>query len=639
MSAIIREDPKPIGQVQSRVPLPLRWIVDRCLAKDPEERYASTRDLARDLSGARDHISEATSGAEALLAGPTRRRGRLVPLSVGAGILALGLLAGWAAQGLWRDPPPSAPSFRRLTFRRGQIGNARFAPDGRTIVYGASWEGEPAQRMYLTHPESPESRPFDFGNADILSISPSGELAIVLDLESKPTLARVPLAGGVPRQVLEGVGYANADWAPDGKELAVVRSVEGRERLEFPIGQVLFEGSISSPRISPGGNRIAFFEQTGSGSIAVIDTSGKGKRTLSSGLSGLAGVPCWTQDGEEIWFTAAEVGKPAALYALSQSGKRRLVMRVPGSLELDDMSADGRVLVANHAIQRSLTGLAPGESKERDLTWLDASLPSDLSPDGRMLVITEMGEGGGPAASVYLRKTDGSPAVRLGEGAGLALSPDQKWVLTLVVPASSAPHLALLPTGAGESRTFKNDRFESFGEADWVWGPSWGADWLPDGKRIIFTGAERGHRRRIYVQDLAGGPPRPVSPEGVGIRRSTGALSPDGRFVVGVQGLGNAAIYPVDGGEVRPIKGLVSQDEPVQWSADNRSLFVYSITEFPRKVWLLDPSTGARKLWKEFRSHELVKTPFQPLITPDGNAYVYGSVRALSELYLVEGLK
>jgi len=246
MSAIIREEPEPIGKVQPDVPPPLRWIVERCLAKDPGERYVSTRDLARDLASVRDHVSEITGAVPPeidLGPRPLRRARRSTVLTASVLLLLVGIIGGWLIAAK-RLPKSSAPSFRRLTFRSGTLNNARFTPDGQTIVYGAVWAGEP-RGLYAVRPESPESRSFDM-EADILAVSRSGEMAVLMnpnsaavDASGSGTLARVPFAGGVPRPSVEGVFYAGADWSPDGKELAIVRNVEGKDRLEFPIGKVL----------------------------------------------------------------------------------------------------------------------------------------------------------------------------------------------------------------------------------------------------------------------------------------------------------------------------------------------------------------------------------------------------------------
>ncbi|MGH9364317.1 MAG: protein kinase domain-containing protein [Thermoanaerobaculia bacterium] len=632
MSAIIREEPEPLGKLCPQTPLPLRWIVERCLAKDPEERYASTRDLARDLAGVRDHVSEIGSGGEVLTPAPARSRARLLRAAAALGLLAAGLAAGWVAARGVRKPAP-APSFHRLTFRQGQIANARFAPDAQTVIYGATWEGESGVGLYQTRPESPESRRFEFPDADILAISSAGEMALLFgEGTGKTTLARVPLSGGAPRPVLEGARYAGADWAPGGKDLAVLRKVEGRDRLEAPIGRVLFEtkGRLESPRFSPKGDEIALFHVETSASLLLVETSGRGRRVLSTGWEGMAGAPCWTADGREIWFTASRGGENDALYAVDRSGRDRLIARVPGTLELDDISADGRALLAHHTMLGALMGQAPGETGQRDLSWLDWSFPTDLSADGKSLILTERGEGGGKSRSVYMRGTDGSPAVLLGEGESGPLSPDGKWVVSILgAAAGAAPKLVLLQTGAGETRPLSTPGLENIGRVAW----------LPDGQRLLILGTERGRAQRLYLQDIATGSRRPVTAEGV-VLQGSGAISPDGKLFVGADGSGKRGLYPVEGGEARPIPGLLPREIPVQWTPDGRALYLFRRAETPVKVWLLDLETGQRRLWKEIRLEGRgVGGINSLLISRDGRAYVYSARSVLSELYLVEGLK
>ena len=338
--------------------------------------------------------------------------------------------------------------------------------------------------MYSMRIESPESRPYDFKGADILAISSSGEMAFLLEqVGIRGVLARAPLSGGAAREVLAGVAYAGGSGRRTG-ELAVIHIVERRqERLEYPIGKVIVESADNpaAPRFSPRGDAIALLSvEDDTVSLAIVDVSGKRKRILSKGWNAIAGTPCWRPDGKEIWITAADTIQAAALYAIDLNGKRRLITRVPGSLELDDISRDGRVLASHHTILDIVSGLAPGQEKERDLSWLTA-LSSDLSLDGKTLVLTESGEGSGGTPAVYLRKTDGSPAVRLGEGSAVALSPDGKWVLATVSAGAGKPErLVLLPTGPGETRVV-NDRLEFFT----------GGAWLPDGKRFVFSHGRR----------------------------------------------------------------------------------------------------------------------------------------------------
>ncbi len=634
MAAIIRDEPKPLSQLRADAPLPFRWIVERCLAKDSEERYASTRDLARDLAAVRDHISEVSSGAEALAAAPARPQRRLRPALLAAGILAAGIAVGALAVKGLSKVPAGAPSFHRLTFRRGELANARFAPDGQTIIYGARWAGEPA-RMYLTRSESPESRAFDYPDADILAISSSGEMAVLIGSAPTGVLARAPLTGGAAREVVEGVFYAGADWAPDGKGLVVARRVAGRVRLECPIGKVLVEsseGDLLCPRFSPRGDQIAFYEVDASdnASLAVVKTSGKEKRTLTSVSSDITGVPCWRPDGREIWITTAQSGESPALYAIDLAGKRRLVARAPGTLELDDIFRDGRVLAAHHTIVQILNGLIAGTEKERDLSWLDGSVPADLSGDGKTLVFTETAEGSEGKPVVYLRRTDGSPALRLGEGTAIALSPDGKSVLASVRSADGkSEHLALLPSGAGETRVLPSGGVEGFG----------GGGWLPDGKRIVFSASEKGRQPRIYIQDIEKGAARPITPERRVIPLAANPVSPDGKLVFGMQSPGKASLCPVEGGEEVPVAGLEAGEIPVQWSFDGRSLYVHKRAGVPNKVWLLDPRSGARRPWRDISPTESAPGVPRLLIARDGRSYVYGVQRTLSELYLIEGLR
>jgi Tol biopolymer transport system component len=630
MSAIIREEPEPIGRVRAEAPPPLRWIVERCLAKDPEERYVSTRDLARELASVRDHASEITSGVEAsvdLGPRPLKRVRRSTVLGVALLLLLAGSIAGWlfAAK---KIPKASAPTFRRLTFRSGGLQNARFTPDGQTIVYGATWTGE-RPGLYAVRPESPESRAFEFP-ADILAVSSTGEMLVLLDQNpTAGTLARVPFAGGVPRPAVEDVPYASADWSPDGREFAVVRLVDGRSRLEFPPGKKLYEGTtVNSPRFSPRGEWIAFFERRKSGAVKVMRSSGEDVRAIAEGFQLPGGAPCWTPDGREVWFTGSpEQGRPSGLHAATLDGKIRLVAQMPGELELDDISSDGRVLLAHHTLINSMRAWTEGDSAERDVTWLDFSVPADISADGKTILFSEWGEGGGKTSAVYLRSIDGSPAVRLGEGQALALSPDGKSVLVRFPGA--ADRFVLLPTGTGEPKTIPLSGFESIDDP---------AAWLPDGKSFVFSGQETGGQRRIYRLDAQGGTPRPISPEGVRIPLfMTGPVSPDGRFVFGARAAGKWFRFPVEGGKELPIAGLERGDFPIRWASD-RLLWVRKFGS--GELWRLDPETGRRgppaaRLKADFGNLSSTRV----VMAPDGRSYAYLAQRAHSILYVVEGLR
>jgi Tol biopolymer transport system component len=624
MNAILKEDPPDLTATNRNLPPALERIVSHCLEKNPQERFQSARDIAFDL--------EALSGqsAQGVLAPPEEARPVRWLKPVAAAVAAVLIAAVSFLAGRRGTEPLPVPTFKPLTFRRGTVDTARFAPDGRTIVYAARWEGKPTE-IFTTQPGSPESRSLDLPDTFLSGISPSGEMAVGLRRPPKPgrTLARVPLGGGAPRDVLDNVNFA--DWGPDGSSFAVVRRSGSRLRLEFPIGKVLYEtaGNIRECRVSPRGDRVAFTDQPiqgdARGDVAVVDLSGK-KTALAPGWEDLGGL-AWSADGSEVWFTASAAGSDRELYAVTLSGQKRLVSRVPGTLVLQDIASDGRVLLSHGTNRPVILALAPGETKERDLTWLDYSVVADISSDGKTLLFTEEGFAGGPQYAVYLRGSDGSPAIRLGKGNACALSADGKWALA--IDLAPPTQLVLLPTGAGEAHALPRHNVQGF---------QW-AGWLPDGKSVLFTGSEPGRGPRIYVQDVAGGPPRAVTPEGVFTLHNT--ISPDGQFVVAATDV-EARIYPVAGGEPRPIPGLEA-DLPISWSGDGRSLYARSrnLREVPAKVYRLDLSTGRKDLWKELGPADLsgVSSVVFIVITPDARSYAYTYNNRLSNLYLVEGLK
>jgi Tol biopolymer transport system component len=618
--AIIREEPEALAQAAPQAPGPLRWIVERCLAKDPEERYASTKDLARDLRSVRDHLSETTvsGGLAAAEPAPSRRRGWALPALAA---LVVGIAAGFLLRGLTNAKPESNLQFRKLTFARGAIRSARFAPDGQTIVYGAASEGRPLD-IFSTRADSSESRSLGLAGADVLAISSTGEMAISLNrhyifgFETVGTLARVPMAGGAPREVLENV--EDADWSPDGSSLAVARRAGNRSRIEYPIGKVLYEagGWVSNVRVSPDGRLVAFIDHPVSGdnngNVKVVDASGKVRFTGPFAIRGIT----WSPRGDEVWSGGRGV------WATSLSGKSRLVWNSPGGF-LQDIGRDGRVLCMVNSSRREIVGVSVSDKTERNLTWLNWSFPTDISADGKTVLFDEQNI---TPTGVYLRKLDGSPAVRLGEGASFGLSPDGRWAL--VGTKLESDQFTLLPTGAGEPKILPKTGLNLQT-----------ADWFPDGRRILISGNEPGRGLRLFVQDVPDGKSRAITPEGVSFLQH--AVSPDGKSVVATGPDRRLAIYPVTPGEPRAVPGLEPDEIPVRWRADGRSLFVYRASAPPGRVNILDVETGRRTLWKEITPPDPSGVeqvgPIQ--IAPDESSYVYSYRRALDDLYLATGLK
>ena len=643
--AILNRVPTPPPQLNPSLPPDLNRIIGRALEKDHELRYqtasemrAELRCLKRDLDSNRIAVAQgavsATLAAGAVApAAAVARKGHSIRSTglIACAVLILGAGAGWFLRAGWM--PMSQPLYHQLTFRRGSIQSAHFTPNGQSVVYGAAWEGSPID-LFITSPESPQSRSLNLGGTALLAISSSGEMAVSMD--SRPsgpyaqvgTLARVPLNGGSPRPVLENV--QSADWSPDGNNLAIVRDVGGRNRLEFPVGKVLYEtsGWISHPRVSRKGDLVAFLDHPlpgdDAGSLSVVDLSGNVK-TLATGFQTTQGL-AWSADGREIWFTASRLGAKRAIYASTLGGRERLIARVPDTLSIHDIWQDGRVLLARDTWRRELIGLASGENKERDLSWFDYSFPSELSPDGKELLFTEEGEGGGPNYSVYLRKIGETSAVRLGDGQAISVSPDGKWVITS--PPSAPAQLVLLPTGPGEAKPLTRDSINHTR-----------AKWLPDGRRFLFSGKEPGHAARIYRQDSSDGKPVPISPEG--IDPLVLVLSPDGQQVVGVGPDEKAYFYPVAGGEPRAVPGIEVGEQPIQWSDDAKAIYFYRPGDLPAKVYRLYLSTGLKTVWKDLMPSDSagVSRIGPILLTPDGKSCLYGYHRILSDLYLVEGLK
>jgi Tol biopolymer transport system component len=541
----------------------------------------------------------------------------------------------------WERGRISPPLFRQLTFRRGTIFSARFAPDGHTIVYGAYWDGRPVQ-LFSMRPESPESSPLPLPGADILSISSAGEMALLLGRQPtgwtpSGTLARAALAGAAPRELLEVV--QEAVWNPDGSALAVVRAeVGGGPRLEYPAGKMLYQtegGWLSHPRFSPEGDAIAFAEHPvkgdDKGHVSLVDLGGK-KRDLTGHYAGGVQGIAWTPAGDEVWYTASESGTNLELRAVSRrGGPSRVVLRVPGRLTLQDISREGRVLVTHDTMRPSLMVRTADSDGERDLAWLDCSDARDFSPDSTRVFFAEECTGAGTEGA-YLRITDGSPAVRLGDGYAFGISPDGRWALSIV--SNPPPQLFLLPTGAGEPRVLPRGKIVRYA--------GYTADWFADSRRFVFAAREQGKERQLYIQDIQGGEPRAISREGLVLRWAR-LLSPDQKYVAAIDlNDGKTWIVPVEGGSSRPAPGTKPDELPAGWTADGRSLYIYRPDSgAPTKVYLVDVANGQRKLWKAIMPSDPAGTyGIEGLaVNPDGKSYVYTLGRTLSGLYLVEGLK
>jgi eukaryotic-like serine/threonine-protein kinase len=631
MSAILKEEPPELSEAARNVPSALERVVRHCLEKNPAQRFQSASDVAFNLEVLTEISVTSKSGTQALPAA-SRRRWSLPAV---AGILVCVSYLGVYLAGR-HSSAGRIPSFHRLTFRRGTIPAARFSPDGQTIVYGAALEGRPVE-LFTTRFDSTDSRPLGLEKTQLLAISTNGELAVDLDSHhispfiEGGTLGRVPLAGGAPRQVLENVNWA--DWTPDGSDLAVIRLAAGRFRLEFPLGRILYQprGWVSHVRFSSRGDLLAFADhvQTGDdGRVVIVDRDGNLKVASSfyTTVEGLA----WSRDGTEVWFTASREGAARAIYAMNLSGKERLVLRVPGTLTLQDVTRNGRVLLTVDNSQFGMLGLRAGETVERNLSWFDWSLTADVSPDGKNLIFFESGEGVGSNYSVFMRGMDGSVAVRLGSGAFPALSPDGKWVAAL--NNGSPAQLELLPTGTGQPRQITNDSLEHLR-----------AGWVPTGKAIVFSASEPNHAPRTYWMNLDNGKTRVITPEGTDAPEgTTGTLvSPDGKTLLAVDAEGKRWLYPLEGGDPQPLSAALNDDDIlIDWEADGKSLLVGK-RGVPFKVMRVYLGSTRREDVRSFSPSDAagIVTVGGVRFSADRKAYAYSYFRILSDLYVVDGLR
>ncbi len=605
MTAILHSEPPELpASIEDALP-GIGKVIRAALDKRAEDRF----DSARDMSFALSLVTERTGARPD--ASPTA--------------------ASTAAGGETAIVSPQRLSYRRITFRDGAIHGARFAPDGKAVCYAASWEGNPLE-LFWSYPGNPEARALGFPTADLLSIAPTGEMAVSLRWKSRGgfiytgMLARMPSGGGAPKEIMDGVW--EAEFSPDGRRLAIVRDEGGMTRIEFPAGTVLYQtpGWVNSVRVSPDGTRFAFLDHptrgNDAGSVVLVDLD-RNVKQLSRGWSSERGL-AWSPDGREVVFAAAaDAGR--GLHAVSLDGAERQVLQIPGNMTLADISHQGAVLVLLEHERMRARFMGAGDAGTRDLTWLDWTRLCSITSDGTRILFDETGVGGGELGSAYFRGTDGSPAIRLGDGMAYNFSPDAQWALTGV--GVSPARLDLVPCGAGEPRMLPTGDLK----VDH-------ASWFPDGHTICCLAREPGHGMRLFKFDIETGKYVAFSEEG--ITNYDVLVSPDGHSVAAHGPDRKLAIYPVDGGAPKPLKGVLEYERPSRWSAEGDAIFVFTRGEVPARVWRIDLETGERKLWREISPPD--RTGVEGIatvrMTADAASFAYSYYQRLSGLYVVEGL-
>jgi WD40 repeat protein len=637
MTAILREDPPDTAGSGRVLPPAVERTVMRCLEKKPAERFQSARDVAFALEAVSSE-SRPSGAAAAAPRRPARRRVLLGAASVAViiGAVLVGYLGGRA-----RTSVAGPVSYERLTFREGPINAAGFSPDGKTIVYGAAWEGQPLS-IYQTRPEGGElALPLE--PADLLSVSDDGQLA-VLKIErfgvnstwNTGALAVVPVLGGAMREIEHGVRHA--DWAPDSKSIAVVREVGGTARLEYPLGRVIYQratGYILTPRVSRSGDVVAFWEGDWKSrySVSTIDVRGH-RSVLSSGWADFWGL-AWSPDGRELWFSGSRPceGFGGTLYSVDMTGSQRVLASTPGSLNLLDVAKDGRALVAQGAFSQSTRVWgAPEHSDERGLIGLHYSWPADVSQDGKVVLLNTMSKcaaGSEASFGAYVWHLDRNAPVRVADDAmNGKISPDGRSLLFL-----DSTRIRVQRVGAGTSRTVELSLPPSTIAV--------AAAWMPDGEGFVVASAGPTGETTVRRLDgrtgtvLATSAPFSGEPDMAAL-----PVSPDGLSVAAKSVSGSLLVVPLDGRPPQEVPNTDANDVPVQWNQDCRHLFVYRAGEIPSRVFRVEISTGRRAPWKEIRPPDISATGLGSLhLTRDGRIGVYGYEHARATLYLVTGLR
>jgi Tol biopolymer transport system component len=617
MAAILKEDPAELlSSGEQQVPGALERIVRRCLEKSPGQRFQS----AKDLSFALENMSAGTSQTQTLVAPPQNRWRKISLVLVIFAVVAI----AFATRGFLARP--QQPEFRRITFRKGAVSAARFAPDGESVIYAAAWEN-PSNMLYRSRLDGTDLRRLDMPANDLLAVSHSGELAIV-SKGGTSRLARAPVNGGAPRELLDHV--VAADWSPDATQLAIARYQNGKCRLEYPIGRLVYEtiSTISDMRLSPQGDAIAFMEHPlrgdDRGTVVLTDLKGN-RRALTAEWNGEQGL-AWSPDGREVWFTAtSRADWERDLYAVSRSGKLRRVLRTPATPYLEDIASDGRVLLRRQDRRYEVAAGKIG-GQTRLLSWLEIMLAASVSRDGNYVVIGDWSGIGGGDYDVYLAKLDGSPAVLLGSGIAGGISPDNKWV-TSILPSDTTKVL-LLPTGIGETKTITAPNFHYHG-----------ATWASDGHTLVVRASESDRPLRFWVQDTAGGSPRAVTPEGA---EGVSVTVNHSDYISVRDAAGTIRLYPIHGGEPKTVPGVTEAEQVIGGSMDSDVVYVSANpSAIPQQILKVNVATGRRQPFVTVSPSDAagITGLGPPIFSADENRYVYTQVRELSVLYVAAGLK
>ena len=584
LSAIIREDPEPIAVTNPDAPTPLRWIVERCLAKEPEGRYASTRDLARDLKQTLDHLSESSLETSAVV---RPKKGRRLWWAIALGsLLAVGI-ADIALRRGASAAPRGAATLKRVTFGAGLEDEPSFSPDGKFLAYTTDERGnldvvvQPlsgGEPIRVAGGDADEAQPaWSPDGSRIAFVSAQdhgGRLGVALNVSVLETYLNAklgdiflaPALGGTSVKLVEDAYYPA--WSPDGKRIAFMANRDGQYDLwTVPAGggtasRLTREGEFNfQPAWSPDGRWIAYGSGTVSSlsfNLRAVAAAGGAPIQLTKSF-GYVTRPAWSADGGTIFFSGERNGILNA-WRIPFAGDRR--PSEPSRITLGQgqdanvsVSHDGRKLAfASVRNEFNIWELTVETGRLRPVTSGagNADFPQ-LSPDGKTLLVQS--------------NRSGQNAV---------------WTVDL-----SGKFLSQLTAGQGAEPA---------------------ARLSPDGRRIAYC-----QERRVRIQPVGS-----MSAEDTGIEASFVDWSPDGRAIafstaLGAAGAGQIGIYSVADKKTRFIASMKNAPINPAWSRDGKQIAFYTQRGSIREIWIV-PSDGGtpRQLTADLEDSHPAWSPRNP---------------------------
>ncbi len=625
ISSLLRDDPLDLGELSPQAPADLVRIVNRCLEKSPEKRFQSASDLAFNLLNLKHPISS----SRALPASEIPLIKARKPYQVW-GSFALAALILLAGGGFWvwtrsHAAMASVTDVQPLTFDRGFISSARFALGGQTVIYSAKFNDQPMQ-LYTTRLGSGTARAMHIPGV-LASVARDSQLAILQNCQygfsldtCLGTLAVESTLGETPRPLLSNV--LAADWGPRGKNLAVSHFA-GEYQIEYPIGHVLFRSAndLTYLRISPDGKWLAFqdsYPSSDLGRLYFISTKTGKNFAIGPSWSAQEGL-VWAPDSQSVYVVAGRRNYPETIYRIFLNGKIRQQFRLEPSLRLFDFAPHGKFLLTDEFWRTSSHLQTP--SGNRNISWQDWSVVTDISPLGHKVLFCECDTG-----AAYVLSPGSSTPEYFGLVQPLSFSPDGRWILGHGFNSST---FQLLPLGTGQARILSPGNLKINGNGSW----------LADGKGIIFQGRHQGKPWRLYRQKISHGLPRPVS--GPVLDYLNPVPSPDGRWVMIENPKLQWEMLQLQNGAVHLLPEIPSFASVMGWSKDSRSIYFISSSMPPETIFRLNWQTHQVKNIATIQSKNTnsISKLIGIAITPDGKDIAYSHMVINSHLLLVRMAK